>query len=577
MYLVADFETTVLPDTVTSSNLKELPITPSVEVWLACFCEVGKHDKDENFVINYDIKDFMYHVIEYCENNNPYEETVVFFHNLKFDGSYITHFLLRNNIEFEHFIDDMGMWFSITIETDKATIVFRDSLKVLNFSLGFLSEHIIKDVETLKGDTPLLLEKPKQEDIKKEWLDYIINDVRILGIAIKELYFERGFTKFTSASESLFQFKQTVDFDNLFPTLTYEEDREIRQGYKGAWTYVKESIKGKPIKKRIKVYDENSKYPSVMLHHELPYGYPTTYDKFVDIKEHECAVYKVLLNFDLKPKHLPTIQAQTPQQAFNLCVKTTDYLKTTREMPEWFVLTNYDIELLQKHYYVDIIKCEWTKVFKTKIGIFDEYIHKYQAEKEHFKSIGDEFGVLKAKIMLNSLYGKFGAKTESSKKNIELVDGVLKFGLDPIQIDKPIYLPVAMFITSIGRYEIITDAQNNYDDFLYCDTDSLHVVDSGSIDLDIDPVRFGAWDLEEVCSYGVYLRSKLYLEVEEDTGEVLVKGAGMTKDVKKVVTKENFKIGAIYKNAKKTLRQVKGGVAIVKTDFKINEDITLTI
>ena len=526
-------------------------------------------------------------------------DTFVFFHNLKFDGSYILNLLFSLDIECKYFIDEMGMWFNIEIETDNATIIIKDSLKVLNFSLEVLSKNILG--KHIKGETPLLLNKPKF--IKPEWMDYMINDVRILCFGIDEMYNKRGFEKFTSASEALHEFKKTIDFKEHFPTLTYDEDKEIRVGYKGAWTYVKEEIKEKPINEKIAVYDENSKYPSVMLKHKLPYGYPSKFNEFIEPKENECCVYKVLINFDLKKGYLPTIQAQSLVQAVSLGVRSTTYLKSTQDVPEWFTLTNYDLEQLKEHYYLDILECEWTRVFKTKQGMFSKYIHRYQEEKEYYKSIGDEFGVLKAKIMLNSLYGKFGAKTESRTKTAYLEEGVLKFKTDPLKIEKPIYLPIAMFITSIGRYEIIKDAQNNYDDFLYSDTDSLHLIDSGNVNLTIHNSDFGAWDLEKRCVYGIYLRSKLNLEIEYTTKRKLkedellkiknfsptnkklkkyhittkpfyalsVTGAGMTNDVKKLVTKENFKIGFEKENCKKTLRQVKGGVAIVLTDFKINE------
>lgn len=600
MYISADFETTVLPPETTAKDVGQNPDF-ACEVWLSCFCEVGKHEDEKNYKVQTDIKQFFKELIIYCEENNPNKDTFIFFHNLKFDGSYIMNLLLRNNIEATYFIDEMGMWFTIEVETDNATLVFKDSLKVLNFSLEVLSKNILGKYH--KGETPLLENKP--EIIKPEWMEYMINDVRILCYGIDEMYNRRDFVKFTSASEALHEYKKTIDFENHFPVLSYDEDKEIRKGYKGAWTYVKEDIKEIPIEQEIEVYDENSKYPSIMLKHPLPYGYPETFDKFVEPQENECSVHKVKINFDLRKGFLPTIQAQSLLQAVSLGVRSTTYLKSTQEIPEWFVLTNYDLKQLKKHYHVEIYDCEWTKIFKTKKGMFSKYVHKYQEEKEYFKSVSDNFGVLKAKIMLNSLYGKFGAKTESRTKSLFLEDGVLKFKTEELKIEKPIYLPIAMFITSIGRYEIIEDAQNNYDNFLYSDTDSLHVLKSDNIKLDIHPSNFGCWDLEKRCIYGLYLRSKLNLEIEYNSKRKIseyellqlknfnnnnskkvkgylttkpfyslsVTGAGMTKDVKKLVTKENFKIGFEKENCKKTLRQVKGGIAIVLTDFKINEHL----
>ena len=74
-----DFETTV--DNDTSKQEK-------TEVWSACFCEIGT----EEAVIMHSINQFMNYWLK-AQNEN----VTLFFHNLKFDGSFIIDWLYHHN------------------------------------------------------------------------------------------------------------------------------------------------------------------------------------------------------------------------------------------------------------------------------------------------------------------------------------------------------------------------------------------------------------------------------------------------------------------------------------------------
>ena len=87
---------------------------------------------------------------------------IVYYHNLKFDGSFWIDYLLRqlnmkqacdiiapepnlqivwqknvdmDNNTFKYSISDRGMWYTITIKTNNKYIELRDSLKLLPFSV----------------------------------------------------------------------------------------------------------------------------------------------------------------------------------------------------------------------------------------------------------------------------------------------------------------------------------------------------------------------------------------------------------------------------------------------------------
>lgn len=88
-----------------------------------------------------------------------------------------------------------------------------------------------------------------------------------------------------------------------------------------------------------------------------------------------------------------------------------------------------------------------------------------------------------AKLMLNSLYGKFATSLDTKSKIPYLDNGVLKFILGEKEDKKGLYIPIGSFITSYAREKTIRTSQaikdysiKNYnkDLYYYSDTDSIH-------------------------------------------------------------------------------------------------------
>lgn len=580
-FYVADFET-IVPiskqkfftehcnnDEAYTEYLKSF----ETSVWLACYADVSKINDKNTYIVTDNIRDFLKKLLYDISLLPDNIEPVVFFHNLKFDGSFLLNFLNSLNLPYETFISDMGAWYSVEIETDKHKITFRDSLKVMNFKLSVIAEQVLSNdnEEILKGETPLLTEKPSL--IKEEWKEYVKRDVEILGKAIDGFYNNENYKKFTSASEALYEFKKTVGgsrkFRQIFPILDEKTDTILRFGYRGGFTFVNPKFQNKIINKKIDVYDVNSMYPSTMLNFALPYGKPEIKNEYIEPKKDKLCVYQGKFCFDLKKDKIPSIQIRDTSILSVIKKTKRDYLTTSNDLFVNMVVTQYDLELMKSHYNLDY-EIEKTFIFNAKKGMFDNYIKKYQHRKENAENA---FQKLDAKIKLNSLYGKFGAKIKQQQKIPVFKDNILSFKNSDVEIVDPVYLPVAMFITSICRYNIITDAQNNYENFIYSDTDSLHLIHSNNIDLPIHPKKFGYWKLEEQCTRGKYLRPKLYIE-ETLKGELIVTGAGMTDEVKKQVTFENFNFGEKFEG-KRAQTQVKGGIIIYDTEFTIRENFYL--
>lgn len=594
--LAADFETT----TIFEENLERDINNKKLVTWLNCFVDIRKCYDMQEYRISTSTEEFFSQVHKQIEQQDN-KDCIIYFHNLKFDGSYILNYFNEKEIEFDTFINDMGQWYSITYHYKDYKIVIRDSLKILNFSIKQIGKDMLKTVE--KGITPLTEEKISLDECyKKGYVDYVIRDVEILAKALNKMIFEQGFEKFTASSQALATYKDMISFPyflKLFPPL--KNDEIIRLGYRGGWTFANPVYQNKEIKGNINVYDKNSMYPAIMLNYKLPSGKPRKIEYDYTREKHDiifkefdscCYVYNLNVAFDIKDEHLPSIQIKIGNKEyfkndeyfkekilankdilFMLDKTQRDYLTTSQGHYFNITLTNYDLDLMKRQYDFDIL--ENSKVikyeFSAKKGLFDKYINLYKDRKIQGKKIGNAVMTQDAKLKLNSLYGKFGTKKLIQEKQVYFEDDVLKFKNDlELTETTGVYVPLAMFVTSIGRWEIINNAQDNYNHFLYSDTDSLHLLDEGQeIKLNIDDYKFGDWKIEEQATRGKYLRAKLYIEELID-GTLSVRGAGMTDEIKKQVTFDNFKLGATFKG-KRATKQIKGGVLIYTTTFSIKE------
>lgn len=577
MKLVGDFETTTTPD--------------DVRVWASCLVDI---ETAEPVFIDNNINS----MFEYLSNKN----TVAYFHNLKFDGEFIISYLLNNGFKysdkkesktFNTLITDGGIFYSIEVIFEKKgkkykKVKFLDSFKKLPFKVAVISKAFNIPDEKLEIDYEA--PRPVGHVLTDDERQYIINDCVIVAKALK-IQFEQNLTKMTNASDALSNFKNIVglnQFDYLFPSFPVEMDADIRQSYKGGFTYLRPKFKDKRIKKGLTL-DVNSLYPSVMYSEILPYGYPIFFEgKYEHDETFPLYICRIRVQFHIKDNHIPTIQMKN-----NYRFVPTEYLTSSEEEIVELTLTSVDLKLFLDHYHIDYIEyvCGWK--FKGLAGIFKTYIDYWGHIKE------TSTGAIRqlAKLMLNSLYGKFATNPRSRQKIPYLDDnGVVKYTLTDEEFREPVYTAIAAFITAYARNKTIRSAQSVYKRFIYADTDSLHLKGYEiPNNLDIHPTRLGAWKNEGYFCDSKFIRPKTYLEsvityIEPSlynyckllnttfnitkTNEGIqssylkVTCAGMPDNVKEKVNYTNFKSGAIF-DGKLVPRRYVGGVVLENSTFTI--------
>lgn len=603
-YYVCDFETTVYKG------------QQYTEVWAAAIVELHTED----VTILHSIQDFLGYIFSLNVN------VVGYFHNLKFDGNFIVDWLLRNGYqwnrvaegkmktnEFKCAISDRGAWYTITIKKGQTVIEFRDSLKLLPFSVkrigkSFKTQHKKMDME-YEGFRYAGCEITDKEK------EYIANDVLVVKEAL-EIMFERGHQKLTIGSCCLEEFKSTydkTDFKNFFPNLTEIEidpdlygesnaDAYIRHSYRGGYCYL---VKGK----ENKIYsngwtaDINSSYPSNMSSESgnyYPVGKPMFWKGDIP-KEADNKYYfvRIRCRFNIKEGMLPTVQIKG-----TLLYNGTDYLTTSdyydyqsgtykryymkqgvkHDSYVTMTMTCVDYELFLKHYNPIDLEVLDGCYFMKAIGLFDDYMYKYKEIKENSVDAEREL----AKLYLNNLYGKFAANDSSSYK-VPYINSknVLGFEIVEEHEKKPGFIAVGSAITSYARRFVINAAQANYhgvdkDGFIYCDTDSIHC--SGKPEdvkgIRIHPTSFCAWKLESYWDKAVFVRQKTYMEhvTHVDGKEVEpfynIRCAGMSEDAKQEFLDKyditDFKEGLKLNEGLKPVR-MPGGIVLEKKGYHMTK------
>lgn len=558
MKLMADFETTVNPE--------------DVRVWAGCAVDI---EKLEVVHIGNSLDGFM----DYLKDKN----TVCYFHNLKFDGEFILHWLFTNGFRyddsrkdrtFQCLITDDGLFYSIEVVFRRhkskkyEKVVFYDSLKKLPFKVAVIAKAF--ELKTSKGEIDYKADRPRGYEMTPEEKDYIITDCQIVAEALK-IQMEQGLKKMTNASDALNGYKEIIGkstFEKWFPQLPVELDADIRRAYKGGYVRLQpcyQNVRGVHGKQ----YDINSLYPWAMYTRLLPYGYPMYFEGAPDPDEkYPLFIIHMKCCFELKPGHLPTLQLKNNRRYVE-----TEYLTTSRvdlgqgredNEPVEMWLTSVDYKLLLDHYDLEDVTLINGFKFKGAAGMFKDYIDHWMHIKE------TTTGALRqlAKLMLNSLYGKFATNPKARKKIPYLdEDNVVRYKLDEPEERDPVYTAMGCFITAYAREKTIRSAQANYDRFIYADTDSLKLAGyEAPVGLEIHPTHLGAWKDEGDFTDSKWIRAKTYMVTVD--GKTKVTCAGMPDNVKEKVTYDNFCPGSTF-TGKLMPRRYPGGIILEETTFTI--------
>lgn len=547
-------------------------------VW-AWGCAQATEQAAETFTHGIDLDGFMAYVIAHPGR--------YWFHNLKFDGSFILNWLLRHGYEactemrpgkgqFSATIDELGKVYRIAV----GGVEFADSFKKLTMSVASVARTY--GLEMTKGEIDYRAYRPVGHTLTPEELDYLRRDVLIMAQAMAERL--QGGAKLTTSSDCLNVYKDMVgrSWRYLFPVINPVLDAKMRHAYRGGWVYVNPKHQGKEVGRGIRL-DVNSLYPWAMRENPMPIGEPRYFrGEPKPTKERPLWIADVTITAELKPGCLPCIQAKGCS-----VFGEREYVSEIRE-PWSLTVCSADWELWCDMYDIDV--WDWGEgwSFAEVEGVFSDYIDTFMQLKMNAATPGERS---LAKLFLNGLYGKMAQKIAAVNRLPYLGEaGELRFRDAGVNEREPVYLPAGIFITAYARNKTIRTACEFGDRFCYADTDSIHAIGEDiPEDVEVHQKALGAWKHEATFSRARFVRAKTYVETVDGAEEYTC--AGMCDRLKSIMRWEDFKSGfstrecrflhpggcgrdckTCYDNAENwglRPKQVPGGVVLVPTPFSI--------
>lgn len=428
------------------------------------------------------------------------------------------------------------------ISGDRFTLRLRDSLALMPGSLDKLAKTFKVDTQKvdLGGRLP---EEVRKTDIEL-FYKYAESDVRAGQEIVKrfwDLIYKYagniGELPMTLPSLAMRLWRMTLDTHIMTPKNRHLKSIE-REAYTGGRT---ECLKPGKYKK-VRVYDINSQYPTVMMNGVFPVDYRGAW---VDEYQGNHGIYRLRFN-QTNRVSLPVLH-----------VKTDDGLRFVYEGEGTY--TQPEIERLL-HVGGNIEVYEGYEYYRMG-NPFRKFIDKWYTIRKQAIARDDEGLAYVCKILMNSLYGKFGQAEEGwsvevwdqEKKAQKLEDDAefRDFG-DCVQVKHKreqefVFVGIAAYVTAQARmliYGYAENAQANGNDVIYMDTDSLHV--TGKSTLPIGP-ELGQLKLEYE-GRAVYVGKKLYTLLDGEKAKIKVKGVG--RQIKRYV------VGTREKRGKFTLADV---------------------
>lgn len=467
------------------------------------------------------------------------QNSVMYFHNLKYDLSFLLNILNRFELRGYELVivSKMNNPIFVSIQNGDFSINIRDSSKKLHGTVKALGK--LFKLDKLDSGTDFAPGWSSSVDFSdpSTW-QYVDRDAEIVYTAMNDLH-SKGYVNVTFSSDAYNKAKVMLypnlqytkaNWNKHYPIIGIDVDKEIRPGYVGGLNISRHLGKTEG---DITHIDAVSMYPSVMYLDELPFGLPIESAIPID-EQHESTLWiaKLKVKLKLREGRIPWF---TFRSAYDYTVEGLDMDEPIVELKEYheMILTSVDYDNLCRWYYVDRDAEYEEKVYIFKsdvIGRHSDYIDYFfnlkntsargSIEREH------------AKLMLNSLYGKFGANPAGNDTVLVIENGIVRMKeLPSVNDTLQTYLPLAMFITAHARKRLLKMMFDvGVDNVIHCDTDS--VIFKGNVDglnLQIGS-NLGDWAEEKKPKIIYEGGFKRYVEIYDDiksTKDIKVTCAGV--------------------------------------------------
>lgn len=373
-----------------------------------------------------------------------------------------------------------GINFLATFRKGETTIQLMNNQQLFNTSLKNLGESIGEyksqvDFRTATDEELMVYCKQDVEVMRKAWVAWI------KFITTNDL----GPFRMTAASQAMATFRYRFMHDDIF---IHNDDRAIeleRLSYHGG--RVECFFIGKWKGGDVYNVDINAMYPYIMKEHDFPtklrrYYRSISMEEFRRVRK--AAGYVAEVTLRMRDAVVPCVRD-------GRLVFATGVIRTA--------LAKCELEYALQH--GDLLEVHRCAVYDER-PIFKEFIDFFYTKRLTFRDAGNDAFAYISKLMLNSLYGKFGQKCsvwkvigKASKlddgyykaksvvtgkiEQIRIIDGIVEKSIGEEEGFNS-FVAVASYVTAASRVYLSTLIEKaGAGNVLYCDTDSLFLTAEG--------------------------------------------------------------------------------------------------
>ena len=492
--------------------------------------------------------------LEECVKKNRRLRTVYFHNFARFDGIFILRYYADRGDKYKikplvrnHKLYELKVYIG-----ENLFLRFRDSYTLLPSSLASLGRTLCPELGP-KGSIPHAdLVVSDLQGISEEVIKYLRQDILLLGGVMLKAQ-DINWSKYridiedvmtvSALSLKIFRMKYFDEMTFHINIPTRNQDTFIRRGYYGGHVDVY-----KPYGENLYYYDVNSLYPYIMKSYPMPSGAPVWHNNLASVGLDSLFGFieaYVVCPTSISRPFLPYKDKfgtlNFPTGKF-IGVFYSEELKFARDI-------GYQIIPLRGY------------LFEKKSSPFDGIISDLYESRLEAKKRGDEPMTYIYKILMNSLYGRFGINPESTITEIcnqqkyeeflrmdhfqsaeKLTDHYYMVNYitnscfvddDNWKAPKMSAVHLAAAITACARIHMYPHISRP--DCYYTDTDSI-VLGSPLDDDFISSTELGKFKLEDYVKKGIFLAPKSYLLETEDDRKI-IKHKGLAKEL---VTSEWF-------------------------------------
>ncbi|KAK6120363.1 hypothetical protein DH2020_045843 [Rehmannia glutinosa] len=493
------------------------------------------------------MNDFVDRLALVCENNKQIK--TVYFHNFaRFDGILLLkHFLnLGDKYEIKPLIYNLHLYEISVYKRKKLLFNIRDSYTLLPGKLNDLANNLCPSLGVKGNIDHESVTVENLSDQKYLLLEYMKQDIRLLGgvmLKAQEIIMSNYNVdivyKLTVSSLALtiFRTRYYDEKENPIYLPSMNEDRFIRRGYYGGHTdaYI-------PFGENLYYYDVNSLYPFIMKSFKMPSGKPLWHGKLEDRDLDD--LYGFIEAYVDCPETIkrPFLPYRDP--------KKTLIFPTGK-----FVGVYYSEELkYARDLGYTIVPLKGYLFNKLDSRPFESFVSDIFEKRQEAKRNGNDAMSYIYKILMNSLYGRFGINPELNVtvicdythymkliKNKGFKDGnklseyhyIVTYSTNK-EVDDTEWNPPK--ISAVQLSAVITACARIYmypfiskEDCYYTDTDSV-VLGSPLPENWLSETDLGKFKCECLVRTGYFLAPKSY-NIHTQDGKSIIKQKGLSKSL----------------------------------------------